>query len=122
MEYVTKSAYDWLPNGVARRYDSRYDVVIRTLDDGSITEIQPMVLQITGEYVRFEDYAKLVEKCERLTEAGDDLVRHIEWRNVVIVDPPSLSFFKVSPDCLCNCHNFDKVIEDWNAAKKGGQS
>ncbi len=66
------------------------------------------------------EVAGLKAEVERLTEAGDDLVLHVEWRNVVIVDP-TLSFFKVSPDCLCNCHNFDKVIERWNAAKKGGQ-
>ena len=121
MEYVTNSAFDHLPKGIARRFDSRYDVVIRTLDDGTRTELQPMLQTPSGEYVRFEDYAKLVEKCERLTKAGDDLVLKIEWRNVVIVDPPSMSLLKVSPDCLCNCHNFDNVIEAWNAAK-GGQS
>jgi predicted nuclease with TOPRIM domain len=65
--------------------------------------------------------AELKAEVERLTKAGDDLVLQVEWRNVVIVDPPSLSFFKVSPDCLCNCHNFDKVIEAWNAAKEGKQ-
>ena len=66
------------------------------------------------------DDMRLTAQVERLTKAGDAMVLQIEWRNVVIVDP-SLSFFKVSPDCLCNCHNFDKVIEAWNAAKKGGQ-
>ena len=68
-----------------------------------------------------DDQTRLKAEVERLTKAGDELVLQIEWRNVVIVDP-SLSFFKVSPDCLCNCHNFDKVIEAWNAAKEGKQS
>lgn len=78
MEYVNNSAYNWLPKGVARRYDSRYDVVIRTLEDGTRTELHPMVLQITGEYVRSEDYDKLVEKCERLTRAGDEMAHAID--------------------------------------------
>ena len=60
---------------------------------------------------------RLKAEVERLREAGDDLVRHIDWRNVVFVDP-TLSFFKVHPQCLCNCHNFDEVIKAWNAAKE----
>jgi len=121
MEYVTNSAFEHLPKGIARRFDSRYDVVIRTIDDGTRTELHPMLQTPSGEYVRFEDYAKLVEKCERLTEAGDDLVRNIDWRNVVIVDP-TFSVSQVKPDCLCNYHNFDEVIKAWHTAKKGGQS
>lgn len=78
MEYVTNSAYDWLPKGVARRYDCRYDVVIRTLEDGTQTELQPMLLQMSGEYVRSEDYDKLVMKCLRLTEYGDRMAQAID--------------------------------------------
>jgi maltodextrin utilization protein YvdJ len=91
-----------------------------------IAELKAEVEELTGllkastYYNTSDEVTRLKAEVERLTEAGDDLVLHVEWRNVVIVDP-TLSFFKVSPDCLCNCHNFDKVIERWNAAKKGGQ-
>jgi hypothetical protein len=100
MEYVTNSAFNHLPKGIARRYDSRYDVVIRTLDDGTRTKLHPMLQTPSGEYVRFEDYAQLVEKCERLTKAGDEMHRAI----------------KVSDPIL------DWKIELWNAAKEGKQS
>ena len=103
MEYVTNSAFDHLPMGIARRYDSRYDVVIRTADDGTRTELQPMRESPCGEYVRFEDYAKLVEKCERLTKAGEQFAQDM-----------------VSEYGLKRCKCEDVYI-NWQAAK-GGQS
>ena len=98
MEYVTNSAFDHLPKGIARRYDSRYDVVIRTLDDGTRTELQPMLQTPSGEYVRFEDYAKLVEKCERLTKAGDAMAARLIYQG------------------------YPETVPAWEDAKKGGQS
>jgi len=104
--FTLKFNIDDAPKGIARRFDSRYDVVIRTLDDGTRTELQPMLQTPSGEYVRFEDYAKLVEKCERLTEAGENL-----WAFASnCVD------FKVYPKTA------QKVVDTWEAAKKGGQS
>ena len=107
MEYVTNSAFDHLPKGIARRYDSRYDVVIRTLDDGTRTELQPMLQTPSGEYVRFEDYAKLVEKCERLTKAGDEL--HAFLIDYII-------------DARVSSVSLNKLDDNWLNAKKGGQS
>ena len=66
-----------------------------------------------------EENEKLRAEVERLRKAGDDLVRHIDWRNVVITVPTPFSFFKVHPECLCNRHNFDEVIKAWNAANEG---
>jgi hypothetical protein len=101
--FTLKFNIDDAPKGIARRFDSRYDVVIRTLDDGTRTELHPMLQTPSGEYVRFEDYAKLVEKCERLTEAGDGIV---DAMNVC---------------CSRRYTEEDEAIERWNAAKKGGQ-
>ncbi len=75
--FTLKFNIDDAPKGIARRFDSRYDVVIRTLDDGTRTELHPMLQTPSGEYVRFEDYAKLVEKCERLTKAGDAMAKEL---------------------------------------------
>jgi hypothetical protein len=109
MEYVTNSAFDHLPKGIARRFDSRYDVVIRTLDDGTRTELQPMLQTPTGEYVRFEDYAQLVEKCERLTKAGEAMID--EW------------WLQLScPERMKASWMQEQAIVGWNAAKNGGQS
>ncbi len=95
--FTLKFNIDDAPKGIARRFDSRYDVVIRTLDDGTRTELHPMLQTPSGEYVRFEDYAKLVEKCERMAKAGDEMARVI------------------------NSFGFDAVPASWNRAK-GGQS
>ena len=65
---------------------------------------------------------RLKAEVERLREAGDDLVRHIDWRNVVFTASTAFTFREVIPDCRCSLHNFDKVIEAWNAAKEGKQS
>ena len=54
-----------------------------------------------GEYIRYEDYARLKAEVERLTKAGDWLVEAVQ-----------------TDDCW---ENWDKGIAKWNAAKKGGQ-
>lgn len=77
--------------------------------------------KLAAEFTQYE-VEKLRAEVERLREAGDDLVRHIEWRNVVITVPTPFSFYQVHPECLCNRHNFDEVIKAWNAAKEGKQS
>jgi hypothetical protein len=48
-----------------------------------------------GDYVLFEDYARLKAEVERLRKAGD-------W--------------------MCGLLQFDFVTKEWNAAKKGKQS
>ena len=68
------------------------------------------------------EVARLKAEVERLREAGDDLVRHIDWRNVVFTASTAFTFREVIPDCRCSLHDFDKVIEAWNAAKEGKQS
>jgi predicted Ser/Thr protein kinase len=71
---------------------------------------------------------RLKAEVERLRKAGDDLVLSIEWRNVVVSIPPtmslieSLSFLEVSEKCKCNLHNFYDDIKAWNAAKEGKPS
>ena len=82
--------------------------------------VAQMLRDPEGDWVPYEENARLKAEVERLKRAGDELVRSIEWRNVVIADN-SLSFFEVKSDCLCNCHNFDEDIEKWNAAKEGKQ-
>ena len=70
---------------------------------------------------------RLKAEVERLRKAGDDLALSIEWRNVVVSIPPtmslieSVSFLEVSEKCKCNLHNFDDVIKAWTAAKEGKQ-
>ena len=69
--------------------------------------------------------AMLCGQVERLRKAGDDLVLSVEWRNVVVNIPAtmslieSVSFLEVSEKCKCNLHNFDDDIKAWQAAKKG---
>ena len=110
--FTLKFNIDDAPKGIARRFDSRYDVVIRTLDDGTRTELQPMLQTPSGEYVRFEDYAKLVEKCERLTKAGDAMAFAIDQSFDFPVDTrPEIK------DAYLLHH-----LRIWTAAKKGGQS
>ncbi len=60
-----------------------------------------MQKNIIGNYVRYEDYARLKAEVERLTNAGDWLVEAVQ-----------------TDDCW---ENWDKGIVKWNAAKKGGQ-
>ncbi len=105
--FTLKFNIDDAPKGIARRFDSRYDVVIRTLDDGTRTELQPMLQTPSGEYVRFDDYAKLVEKCERLTKAGDEL--HAFLIDYII-------------DARISSVSLNKLDDNWLNAKKGGQS
>ena len=72
--------------------------------------------------------ARLKAEVERLRKAGDDLVLSVEWRNVVVNIPPTMSlielmsFLEVSEKCKCNLHNFDDDIKAWNAAKHGKPS
>jgi hypothetical protein len=104
--FTLKFNIDDAPKGIARRFDSRYDVVIRTLDDGTRTELHPMLQTPSGEYVRFEDYAKLVEKCERLKA---EVVKHIEEASNA-----RLKVAEVVKDAMQLKSEFDRL--------KGGQS
>lgn len=47
-----------------------------------------------GDYIRYEDYARIKAEVERLTKAGDAMATMLQ---------------------------FDEVAKAWNAAKKGGQ-
>jgi hypothetical protein len=69
-----------------------------------------------------KENARLKAEVVRLRKAGDDLVLHVEWRNVVFTSSHAFTFKEVIPDCRCSLHKFDKVIEAWNAAKEGKQS
>ena len=75
-----------------------------------------------------KENARLKDENERLRKAGDDLVLSVEWRNVVVSIPPtmslieSVSFLEVSERCKCNLHNFDDDIKAWLAAKEGKPS
>ena len=55
-----------------------------------------------GDYVRYEDYARLKAEVERLTKAGDAMA------NVLCF-------------CLGLSGEEPRFVKDWNAAKKGGQ-
>ena len=50
-----------------------------------------------GEFVRYEDYARLKAEVERLTKAGDAMAEQLDGLS------------------------FDSVWEFWNAAKEGKQ-
>jgi hypothetical protein len=56
-----------------------------------------------GEYVRYEDYARLKAEVERLTKAGDK----------------AFSLWSSGDDTDAN--NFKEAIWVWTVAKKGGQ-
>ena len=64
-----------------------------------------------GEYVRWEDYARLKAEVERLTKAGDSLYK---------------SMLEIGCNEMADNFQYDAwwgSMKDWNAAKEGkGQS
>jgi hypothetical protein len=81
-------------------------------------KIEAQLMDRLGELTA--ENARLKAEVERLTEAGDDLVLNIQWRNVVFSDL-SVVGKELIPDCQCSAHNFDEAIVAWNAAKEGKQ-
>ena len=70
--------------------------------------IEPIVREVAwGNYVRYEDYARLKAEVERLTKAGD-----LMW-NALLCSGCS--------ECMgmCDCH--EDGMKAWEDAKKGGQ-
>jgi hypothetical protein len=57
-----------------------------------------------GDYIRYEDYARLKAEVERLTKAGDEL-----WEFAKLADTNAPKARR-------------KALKDWNAAKEGKQS
>ena len=55
----------------------------------------------TGEFVRYEDYARLKAEVERLTKAGDAAIEHLRWQG--------------------GKHTKEVIIPAWNAAKESKQ-
>jgi hypothetical protein len=45
-----------------KRYSSRYDIIVRTTDDGKKVEIQPLLQDDQGDFVLYEDHVKLIEE------------------------------------------------------------
>ena len=45
-----------------KRYSSRYDIIVRTTDDGKKVEIQPLLQDDRGDFVLYEDHVKLIEE------------------------------------------------------------
>ena len=60
-----------------------------------------------GEFVRWEDYARLKAEVERLRKAGDALVGEGETMAHEVSWVP---------------YTWDNLVCDWNAAKEGKQS
>ena len=58
-----------------------------------------------GEWVKWEDYARLKAEVERLTKAGDEM-----WKVIWLAE------------CIAGVEHTEKSALAWNAAKEGKQS
>jgi hypothetical protein len=80
----------------------RYAMMWNKNEDGSIY-VSPWPSALSGDWVKYEDYALLKAEVERLTKAGDAMVS--EWASGEEKDG----------------QNFLKALVIWNAAKEGKQ-
>ena len=55
-----------------------------------------VIATATGEFVRYEDYARLKSEVERLTKAGDAMAK--------VIDADATAWF-------------ERVVRDWHATK-----
>ena len=67
-----------------------------------------------GEYVRWEDYARLKAEVERLTKAGDAMASQLELDEKEYLERYGIDTFAMDTK--------PKVVRGWNAAKEGKQS
>lgn len=63
-----------------------------------------------GEWVKWEDYARLKDEVERLRKAGDAVALDYAERIEIEAGETAKTLMKIVP-----------VLRDWNAAKEGKQ-
>ena len=76
--------------------------------------IEPIVREVAwGNYVRFEDYARLKAEVERLTKAGDAMASKLELDEKEYLERYGIDTFAMDTR--------PKVVRAWNAAKENRQ-